>query len=49
MWEVFDPHTGDTIYTTTYEWYARLLAWAYSLDYDREGEGYITPYEEDNQ
>jgi len=41
MWEVFCPITGELYYTTRYEYYARLLAWFYGLDYAHSGEGWV--------
>lgn len=41
MWEVFDPRTGITIFTTYFRPSAMLLAWWYNLDYEKHNEGWL--------
>jgi len=41
MWEVFDPRVGTAVFTTRFEWVARLVARCRGLDFDRVGEGWV--------
>ena len=41
MFEIFDPRIGTPIYTTHYEWVAKLLAWWHGLDYAAPHEGWL--------
>jgi hypothetical protein len=42
MFEVFDPRDGLPVFTTRFQWLARLMACVLNLDWARAGEGYVS-------